>query len=42
MRLTDVLRDIEYRDWLVVERESGDRTAADVDAGVKFLRRLVG
>jgi L-ribulose-5-phosphate 3-epimerase len=42
MRLTDALRDIEYRDWLVVERESGDRTAADVDAGVKFLRRLVG
>jgi sugar phosphate isomerase/epimerase len=37
-----VLEEVEYRGWLVVERESGDRRAADVAAGVAFLRRLVG
>ena len=32
----------EYRGWLAVEREAGDSRAADVAAGVAFLRRLVG
>ena len=32
---------VEYRGWLVVEREEGDRRLADVAEGVKFLRRLV-
>jgi sugar phosphate isomerase/epimerase len=32
---------VEYRGWLVVERESGDRKLADVADGVAFLRRLV-
>jgi len=42
MMLLSVLDEVEYRGWLVVERESGDRTAVDVAAGVAFLRRLVG
>jgi sugar phosphate isomerase/epimerase len=36
-----VLEEIEYRGWLTVERESGDKRVADVAAGVAFLRRLV-
>ncbi len=36
-----LLEEIEYRGWLTVERESGDNRAADVAAGVAFLRRLV-
>jgi sugar phosphate isomerase/epimerase len=32
----------DYRGWLTVERESGMNRAADVGAGVAFLRRLVG
>lgn len=34
------LREIEYGGWMVVEREEGDARAADVAAGVAFLRRL--
>jgi sugar phosphate isomerase/epimerase len=37
-----VLEEVEYRGWLVVERESGDNRVADIAAGVQFLRRLVG
>jgi sugar phosphate isomerase/epimerase len=37
-----VLEEIDYRGWLVVERESGNNRVADVEAGVKFLRRFVG
>jgi len=40
MRLLAMMEEVEYRDWLVVERESGDRHVADVAAGVQFLRRL--
>ena len=40
--LLGVLEEIEYRGWLVVSRESGDRRAADVAEGVGFLRRLIG
>jgi sugar phosphate isomerase/epimerase len=32
---------VEYRGWLVVERQTGDRRLADVEAGVKFLKRLI-
>jgi len=32
----------DYRGYLTVERESGTNRAADVAAGVAFLRRLVG
>jgi sugar phosphate isomerase/epimerase len=42
MMLVSVLEEIEYRGWLTVERETGDHRAADVAAGVAFLRRLVG
>jgi sugar phosphate isomerase/epimerase len=41
MRLLATLEEIEYRGWMVVERESGDQRVADVSDGVKFLRRLV-
>jgi sugar phosphate isomerase/epimerase len=42
LQLVSVFEEIEYRGWLTVERESGDRRLADVAAGVAFLRRLVG
>jgi sugar phosphate isomerase/epimerase len=42
MRLVSVFEEVEYRGWLVVERESGERRVEDVAAGVKFLRRLAG
>lgn len=38
----ELLEEIEYRGWLVVVRDEGDHRAADVEAGVKFLRRLLG
>jgi sugar phosphate isomerase/epimerase len=41
LELLGLLEEIEYRGWLTIERESGDRRAADVAAGVAFLRRLV-
>lgn len=40
MQLLGTLEEIEYRGWLVVERESGEQRVADVSNGVKFLRRL--
>jgi sugar phosphate isomerase/epimerase len=42
MMLLSVLAEIEYRGWFTVAREGGDRPAADIAAGVAFLRRLVG
>jgi sugar phosphate isomerase/epimerase len=33
---------LEYRGWVVIERETGTNRAADVAAGVSFLRRLIG
>jgi L-ribulose-5-phosphate 3-epimerase len=42
MLLASVLEEVEYHGWLTVERETGDHRAADVAAGVAFLRRLVG
>jgi sugar phosphate isomerase/epimerase len=41
MQFLGVLEEVEYRGWLVVERETGDNRPADVAAGVAFLRRLV-
>lgn len=41
LRLADTFREIEYRGWIVVERESGERFPGDIEAGVKFLRRIV-
>lgn len=38
---TEALQEVEYRGWLVVEREQGDSRAADVERGVGFLRRFV-
>jgi L-ribulose-5-phosphate 3-epimerase len=37
-----VLEELGYHGWLTIERESGDNRVAEVAAGVKFLRRLVG
>jgi sugar phosphate isomerase/epimerase len=42
MSFLETLEEIEYRGWLVVEREQGDNRVADVEAGVNFLRRLMG
>jgi L-ribulose-5-phosphate 3-epimerase len=41
-RYLSVLEEIGYDGWLVVEREGGDRSALDVGAGVRTLRRFVG
>jgi sugar phosphate isomerase/epimerase len=38
----ETLVEVEYRGWLVVTRDEGDRKAADVEAGAAFLKRLLG
>jgi sugar phosphate isomerase/epimerase len=40
--LLGVYEEIGYQGWLTIEREGGTNRLADVAAGVKFLRRLVG
>jgi sugar phosphate isomerase/epimerase len=42
MMLISVLEEVEYRGWLTITRDNGDRRAADIAAGVAFLRRFVG
>jgi sugar phosphate isomerase/epimerase len=42
LKLLGTLEEVEYRGWMVVERETGDNRLAEVAAGVAFLRRLVG
>lgn len=32
---------LDYRGWVVVKRETGDNRLADIEAGVKFLRRVI-
>jgi L-ribulose-5-phosphate 3-epimerase len=39
--LIGTLTAIEYRGWVVVERETGENKLADVAAGVAFLRRMI-
>jgi sugar phosphate isomerase/epimerase len=41
MKMLATLEEIDYRGWLVVERESGDDRAGDVARGVSFLRRFL-
>jgi len=41
MRFLSVLEEMDYRGWLTIVRETGDRRVADVADGVAFLRRLV-
>jgi len=36
-----VLEEVEYRGWLVVERETGEDRLGDVANGVAFLRRFI-
>jgi sugar phosphate isomerase/epimerase len=38
----EALEEIEYRGWVVVERQSGDNRLADVERGVAFLRQMLG
>jgi sugar phosphate isomerase/epimerase len=42
MRFLAVLEEIEYRGWLVAERESGGGGPQEMAAAVGFLRRFVG
>lgn len=42
LKLLGTLEEVEYRGWLVIERETGDNRRGDVASGVAFLRRLVG
>jgi sugar phosphate isomerase/epimerase len=41
MQYLGILSALEYRGWVVIERETGANRAADVAAGVAFLRRLL-
>jgi sugar phosphate isomerase/epimerase len=41
LQLLGVFEEIEYRSWLVVEREGGEDRLKDVAAGVAFLRRVL-
>ncbi|MFO0880401.1 MAG: sugar phosphate isomerase/epimerase family protein [Gemmataceae bacterium] len=41
LQFVESLEEIEYRGWLAVEREEGTNRAAEVGAGVAFLRRLI-
>ena len=42
LKLLGTLEEVEYRGWLVIERETGDNRRVEVAADVAFLRRLVG
>lgn len=43
LALAGVFEEIDYRGWLVIEREMGDREQRldDIEAGVGFLRRFI-
>ncbi len=41
MAFLEVLEEIEFRGWLVIERESGENRVADVESAVGFLRRFL-
>lgn len=32
---------VEYHRWLVIDREAGNNRAADIEAGVRFLKRVI-
>lgn len=42
LELLAIFEEIGYRDWLIVERESGSNRFADVTAGLAFLRKFTG
>jgi sugar phosphate isomerase/epimerase len=42
MVLAGVLEEVEYRGWMAVQRDGGNRRREDVAAGVAFLRRILG
>lgn len=41
LRLIDLFEEIEYRDWLVIEREQEKMSLDETAAGVGFLKRLI-
>lgn len=41
MRLIGLFEEIDYRGWLVIERESGEARVADLATGAAFLRRFI-
>ena len=41
MSYLGLLEEIEYRGWVIIERETGANRLADVAGGVTFLRRLL-
>ncbi len=42
LQLLGVLEEIEYRRWLVIDKEPGQDSHREVSTGVAFLRRLMG
>ena len=42
MRFLSVLEEIEYRGWLVAERETGGGGPQEMAGAVGFLRRFIG
>ncbi len=42
LQMLGVLEEVEYRDWLTIERETGDNRLQDVARGVALLRRFLG
>lgn len=42
MQFLGILEEVEYRGWLVIERDTGDNRPADVSNAVGFLRRFLG
>jgi L-ribulose-5-phosphate 3-epimerase len=42
LRMLAALEEIDYRGWLVIDREGGPHALAEAAASVKFLRRLTG
>lgn len=42
MTFLETLVEVEYRGWIVVTRDEGERKAADTVAGLVFLKRLLG
>jgi sugar phosphate isomerase/epimerase len=41
LRLLDALKEVEYRGWLTIEREGGNTPVADIEEGVRVLRRVL-
>jgi L-ribulose-5-phosphate 3-epimerase len=42
LQMLATLEELDYHGWLVIDREGGPNSLAEVAAGVQFLRRLTG